>query len=126
VPYLPNVIAGFDPRPWEEQGPSFTDPTRAEWAAALTQARDLVADPANSIFGLPDASSPTGLRPAISIYAWNELGVSEQRAQKRRLHHASLVISRARAHSSLILPPSPPLASRRRGASSRRPRARAS
>ncbi len=87
MPYLPNVIAGFDPRPWEEQGPSFTDPTRAEWAAALTQARDLVADPANSVFGLPDASSPTGVRPAISIYAWNELGVSAKTAESR-LHHA--------------------------------------
>ena len=37
VPYLPNVIAGFDPRPWEERGPSFTDPTADEWASALTQ-----------------------------------------------------------------------------------------
>ena len=64
----------IDPRPWEEQGPSFTDPTRAEWAAALAQARDLVADPANRIFGLPDATSPTGVRPAVSIYAWNEFG----------------------------------------------------
>ena len=74
VPYLPNVIAGFDPRPWEEQGPSFTFPTRDEWTAALTQARDLVSDPANRIFGIPDATSPTGVRPSISIYAWNELG----------------------------------------------------
>ena len=74
VPYCPNVIAGFDPRPWEEAGPSFTAPTRAEWTAALTQARDLVAAPANRIFGLPDASAPIGIRPAITIYAWNELG----------------------------------------------------
>ena len=74
MPYCPNVIAGFDPRPWEEAGPSFTAPTRAEWTAALTQARDLVAAPANRIFGLPDASAPIGIRPAITIYAWNELG----------------------------------------------------
>jgi hypothetical protein len=74
VPYLPNVIAGFDPRPWEEQGPSFTDPTQAEWTAALSQARDLVTDPANRAFGIPDATSPTGVQPALSIYAWNELG----------------------------------------------------
>ena len=74
VPYLPNVIASFDPRPWEEHGPSFTFPTRAEWAAALTQARDLVTDPANRVFGFPDATSPTGIQPAMSIYAWNELG----------------------------------------------------
>lgn len=74
APYLPNVIAGFDPRPWEEAAPSFAAPSRTEWAAALTQARDLVLDPANKVFGLPDASSPSGVRPAISIYAWNELG----------------------------------------------------
>ncbi len=43
----PNVIAGFDPRPWEEQAPSFTDPTADEWRAALTQARDLVLSPVN-------------------------------------------------------------------------------
>jgi hypothetical protein len=74
APYLPNVVAGFDPRPWEEAGPSFTAPTRGEWAAALIQARDLVAAPGNRVFGLPDASAPNGVRGAISIYAWNELG----------------------------------------------------
>jgi hypothetical protein len=73
-PYLPNVIAGFDPRPWEERAPSFSPPSRAEWAAALTQARDLVADAGNRVFGLPDATAPGGIRPAISIYAWNEFG----------------------------------------------------
>ena len=72
APYLPNVVAGFDPRPWEEAGPSFTAPTRGEWAAALIQARDLVAAPGNRVFGLPDASAPNGVRGAISIYAWNE------------------------------------------------------
>jgi len=74
VPYLPNVIAGFDPRPWEEAGPSFAAPTRAEWTAALAQARDLVTSPGNRVFGIPDATSASGVRPAISIYAWNELG----------------------------------------------------
>ena len=74
VAYLPNVIAGFDPRPWEEQGPSFGFPSRAEWAAALTQARDLVADAGNRVFGFPDETSPLGIQPAMSIYAWNELG----------------------------------------------------
>ncbi len=52
---LPNVIAGFDPRPWEEQGPSFTAASRVEWTAALTQARELVTDPRNLVFGFPDA-----------------------------------------------------------------------
>lgn len=74
VPYLPNVIAGFDPRPWEEHGPSFMRPTRAEWTAALTQARDFVLDAANHVFGFPDATSPTGVTPAINVYAWNEYG----------------------------------------------------
>ena len=31
VPYLANVIAGFDPRPWEEHAPSFAMPTQPEW-----------------------------------------------------------------------------------------------
>lgn len=74
APYLPNVIAGFDPRPWEEQAPSFAAPSQAEWVAALTQARDFVLDPANRVFGFPDTTSPTGIRPALSIYAWNEFG----------------------------------------------------
>ena len=74
APYLPNVIAGFDPRPWEEAAPSFAAPTREEWAAALAQARDLVSAPGNRVFGLPDASAPNLVRPALSIYAWNEFG----------------------------------------------------
>ena len=74
VPYLPNVIAGFDPRPWEEAAPSFTAPTRDEWRAALVQARDFVLAPDNRVFGIPDATAAAGIRPAISVYAWNELG----------------------------------------------------
>jgi hypothetical protein len=37
VPYLANVISGFDPRPWEEHSPSFAMPTQPEWEAVLTQ-----------------------------------------------------------------------------------------
>ncbi len=37
VPYLPNVIAGFDPRPWEEASPSFAMPSQAEWELVLRQ-----------------------------------------------------------------------------------------
>ncbi len=74
IPYVPNVIASFDPRPWEEAAPAFTDPTRNEWTAALSQVRDFVIDPTNHIFGIPDATSPSGIRPVVSIYAWNELG----------------------------------------------------
>lgn len=72
VPYLPNLIAGFDPRPWEEQSPSFAPPTDAEWRAALTQAKDLVAAPGNTVFGFPDGRG--GVVPAAMIYAWNEFG----------------------------------------------------
>lgn len=74
TPYLPNVIAGFDPRPWEEAAPAFTDPTIEEWTAALSQVRDLVTDPENRKFGIPDSSAPGGIRPCINIYAWNEFG----------------------------------------------------
>ena len=35
--YLANVIAGFDPRPWEEHAPSFAMPNQQEWAAAIQQ-----------------------------------------------------------------------------------------
>ena len=72
VPYLPNLIAGFDPRPWEEHAPSFAPPTDAEWRAALAQARDLVVAPGNRVFGFPDGSG--GVQPAVCIYAWNEFG----------------------------------------------------
>jgi hypothetical protein len=37
VPYVPNAIASFDPRPWEEQGASFAFPVQSEWTAALQQ-----------------------------------------------------------------------------------------
>ena len=74
VPYVPNVIAGFDPRPWEEHGPSFALPTRAEWEAALREVRALVTDPTNAVFGFPDATAPAGVAPAVTIYAWNEFG----------------------------------------------------
>ena len=74
VPYVPNVIAGFDPRPWEEHAPSFAPPSEAEWEAALLQARGLAAGAGNDKFGFPDATAPSGVRGAVMIYAWNELG----------------------------------------------------
>lgn len=74
VPYLPNLIAGFDPRPWEEQSPSFKPPTQGEWEAALVQVRDFVLAEGNSKFGFPDDTAPSGIQPAVCIYAWNELG----------------------------------------------------
>lgn len=74
VPYLPNVIAGFDPRPWEEHGASFIAPTGAEFTAALTQLYTLLSDSNNRVFGFPDDSAPNGVRPAGTVYAWNEFG----------------------------------------------------
>ncbi len=74
VPYLPIVIAGFDPRPWEEPAPSFAHPSQEEWRQALSQARDFVEAADNRKFGLPDATSVTGVQPAVIIYAWNEFG----------------------------------------------------
>lgn len=74
VPYLPNVIAGFDPRPWEEHSASFIAPTGAEFEAALQQLYGILVDPDNHVFGFPDESAPNGIQPAGSIYAWNEFG----------------------------------------------------
>jgi hypothetical protein len=74
VPYLPIVIAGFDPRPWEEPAPSFAHPSQEEWRQALAQARDFVEAEDNRKFGFPDATSVTGVQPAVIIYAWNEFG----------------------------------------------------
>jgi len=74
IPYLPNLIAGFDPRPWEEESPSFSPPSPSEWEAALQQVKEFVSIPTNSKFGFPDASQPNGIQPAACIYAWNEFG----------------------------------------------------
>jgi len=74
VPYVPNIIAGFDPRPWEEHGASFVAPTGEEFEAALQQLYQQLHDPSNIVFGFPDSSSPNGVRPAATVYAWNEFG----------------------------------------------------
>lgn len=71
VPYLPNVIAGFDARPWEEHGPSFVMPTATEWEDALMAIRSQCLNLTNG-FGFPDESAPNGVQPAFNIYAWNE------------------------------------------------------
>ena len=41
---------------------------------SLQQVWDLVAAPENTAFGFPDETSPTGIQPAVTIYAWNEFG----------------------------------------------------
>jgi hypothetical protein len=89
VPYLPNVVAGFDPRPWQEHAPSFTEPTEHEWAVTLQQIRTQVLEPANR-FGFPDASAPHGYQPAFTIYAWNEFGEGGILAPTQRQKHMKL------------------------------------
>lgn len=71
VPYVASLIAGFDPRPWEEPSPSFEAPTQGEWRAAVQQVVHAVQV---APFGFPDVSSPSGVQPAFTIYAWNEYG----------------------------------------------------
>ena len=83
VPYVASVIAGFDPRPWEEHAPSFAAPTAAEWEAALRQAKAAVERPGSN-FGFPDARAPGGVVPGFTIYAWNEYGEGGITAPTRR------------------------------------------
>ena len=78
VPYVASLIAGFDPRPWQEHAPSFAAPTVAEWEAALRQAKSAVEAPGTN-FGFPrggrgPGGGGGGVQPALTIYAWNELG----------------------------------------------------
>lgn len=65
-PYLANIIAGFDPRPWEEHAPSFAMPSASEWETVLTQIKAQCLDPRNH-FGFPDNSQPNGFQPAFNI-----------------------------------------------------------
>ena len=53
VPYLANVIAGFDPRPWEEHSPSFAMPNETEWEAVLRQVKAQCEDPINRCVVMP-------------------------------------------------------------------------
>ena len=71
VPYLPNLMAGWDPRPWEEHAPSFAMPTEAEWEAVVRAVVQQCQNASNR-FGWPDASAPGGFQPAFEVYAWNE------------------------------------------------------
>eukprot|EP00041_Stephanoeca_diplocostata_P023327 m.571176 g.571176 ORF g.571176 m.571176 type:complete len:112 (-) comp22265_c1_seq42:266-601(-) len=67
-----SLIAGFDPRPWEEHSPSFATPSAAEWEEALRQAK--AAAEAN-LFGFPvTQGGHHTVIPAVTIYAWNEFG----------------------------------------------------
>ena len=68
-PYVPNIVASFDPRPAKEKSCSFAQPTREEWTATLRDAKGFVEAPGARL-GFP---SPSGsVVPAITIYAWNE------------------------------------------------------
>ena len=66
VPYLPNAIASFDPRPWHQSDLGFTFPTREEWEVELRAIRgQTLREPR---FGLP-GSENTGVVKALTIYA---------------------------------------------------------
>lgn len=68
--HVPNVMSGWDPRPWHERRASYIFPTATEWETELqVMARDLWNAPSMG-FPLPDGSR----QPAFSIYAWNEFG----------------------------------------------------
>ena len=56
----------------QEPAPSYTPPTVAEWTAALLQARASISALGNR-FGFPDRTTASGVRGAVTIYAWNEL-----------------------------------------------------
>ncbi|MCL5270216.1 MAG: hypothetical protein M1457_06640 [bacterium] len=69
IPYMPFLLAGWNPRPWHGTT-NFALPTRAQWKAELERvARELSANP-NLGIPLPDGR----LQKAFNIYAWNEFG----------------------------------------------------
>ncbi len=69
-PYVPNLIASFDPRPAREQSCSFAQPSARQWVSTLASAKDRVEAGPN--LGFPSPSAPGGVLPALTIYAWNE------------------------------------------------------
>jgi hypothetical protein len=70
IPYLPNVIASYDPRPWHPRDLGFTFPTKKLWEAELRMIRaQVLREPK---FGFPGPGNVTV--KALTIYAWNEYG----------------------------------------------------
>jgi hypothetical protein len=68
IPHLPYIAAGWNPRPWRDPRPSFTLPSREDWTDALLELKQHLA---TGKLGFP---VPEGIRPAFTIYAWNEFG----------------------------------------------------
>jgi len=70
VPYMPFLMAGWNPRPWPSEWPYFELPDRDQWALELKRMKeDLLAYP-NMGIPLPDGT----LQRAFNCYAWNEFG----------------------------------------------------
>lgn len=69
VPWVPNVVASFDPRPAAEKTCSFAQPNRSEWTATLRLIRAQV-ETDSTRFGFPLEGG--GVQPAFTIYACNE------------------------------------------------------
>jgi hypothetical protein len=70
LPYVPFIAAGWNPRPWRDRRPSFTFPTRMEFAAQLRQVMEDLKTQPNAGLPLPGG----GRQKAFTIYAWNEFG----------------------------------------------------
>lgn len=69
IPSVPYLGAGWNPRPWGDPRPSFRLPDRQQWTAAL---QSLKADLQQGKLGFPGANG--SVRPAVTIYCWNEFG----------------------------------------------------
>ena len=69
-PYVPCVPVGWDPRPWKDTRPSFSEPTDDEWFAALASVKHAMDKSPNLAIPI----SPGRSQKMILIYAWNEFG----------------------------------------------------
>jgi hypothetical protein len=67
--YVPCLPAGWDPRPWGYESPSFKFPTSEEWVEALTRVNQALNS--NEKLGIPTKG---GRQKIFVIYAWNEFG----------------------------------------------------
>ena len=67
VPYLPNAIASYDPRPWHQKDLGFTFPTREQWNLELRAIRaQTLREPR---FGFPGSDNNYTIVKALTIYA---------------------------------------------------------
>lgn len=68
--YLPFMAAGWNPRPWPDNRPYFSMPTKEEWLSELKQIKQDLGEMKGLGLPLPDGSH----QKAFTIYAWNEFG----------------------------------------------------